>query len=133
MALFRGDRVRQPFVVTEADMACFQELSGDSSRIHVDANYARQRGFRDRIVYGGIMLAKLSYVLGAKIPGDEGVSVQWSVTFRNALYVGEEAEIRLEVTDVSSATGLVQGVFSITAMDRRIAEGKIQSIVPIQE
>jgi acyl dehydratase len=122
-----GDRAVRRFVVTARDMELFQELSGDRSRIHVDPEYARARGYRDRIVYGGIMLAQLSRLLGSDIPGDLGVSAHWSIDYRSALYVGEAAELALEVQHVSPATGLLQGAYVIRTEDRVIATGKVQS------
>jgi acyl dehydratase len=122
-----GDRAVRRFIVTTRDMELFQELSGDRSRIHVDPEYARGRGYRDKIVYGGIMLAQLSKLLGSDIPGDLGVSAHWSIDYRSALCVGEEAELALEVQHVSPATGLLQGAYVVRTEDRVIATGKVQS------
>jgi acyl dehydratase len=127
-----GDRAVRRFVVTPRDMELFQQLSGDRSRIHVDPEYARGRGYRDKIVYGGIMLAQLSKLLGSEIPGDLGVSAHWSIDYRSALYVGEEAELALEVQHVSPATGLLQSVYVIRTEDRVIATGKVQSKFALQ-
>lgn len=127
MSFAPGDRAARRFTVTPRDMELFQELSGDLSRIHVDADYARSCGYRDAIVYGGIMLAQLSKLLGGDIPGDLGMSAHWSIDYRNALYVGEEAELAFEVDHVSPATGLLQGAYVIRTGDRVIATGKVQS------
>lgn len=132
MTIDPGDRAVRRFVVTTRDMELFQELSGDRSRIHVDPEYARGRGYRDKIVYGGIMLAQLSKLLGSDIPGDLGVSAHWSIDYRSALYVGEEAELALEVQHVSPATGLLQGAYLIRTEDRVIATGKVQSKFALQ-
>ena len=42
------------------------------------------------------MLAKLSGVLGGKLPGDDGVSARWSIDYRSPLYVDEPAVLRLD-------------------------------------
>lgn len=128
-----GERVEHRFAVDKAAMAAFQSLSNDRSRIHTDDAYARSRGNRGVIAYGGIMLAQLSHVLGSAIPGDHGVSTKWEITYRSPLYLDEPALLTLEVVNVSKAVGHVEGKFKIEAGERLIATGKTQSIVPSDE
>ena len=114
-------------------MAWFREVAQDTSRIHCDADYARSRGFAGVLVYGGIMLAHLSHLLGTQIPGRNGTSVEWSIKYQEPLYIDEPAEIVLEVTFVSPGTGVVQSRFAIMAGDRKVATGTAQSVVPLDE
>jgi len=128
-----GNVVEHAFVVDDAAMQAFITLSNDRSAVHTDAAYARSRGFDGVIVYGGLMLAQLSHVLGGHIPGDHGVSTRWSIDYRRPLYVGERALLRFEVLNVSEATGLIDAKFTITCGERTIATGKTQSLVPVDD
>lgn len=133
MAIRVGDAVARKFVVDAAAMRRFQEVAEDTSRIHCDRAYARERGYADVIVYGGILLTHLSHLLGMKMPGVDGTSIAWSIKFHEPLYVGEEAEISLQVSNVSAATGVVEGKFIIMAGEKRVASGTTQSIVPLEQ
>ena len=133
MSIRRGDRAEHTFVVDDDAMRWFQAMSKDRSRIHCDAEFARSRGYRDVIAYGGIMLAHLSHVLGEKLPGALATSTKWTITYREPLYVAEPANLLLEVTHVSKATGIVECKFRIVSMERLIASGSTQSIVPTDE
>jgi acyl dehydratase len=133
MPIAVGDTAEHRFVIGEAEMKAFAALSSDQSSIHVDDAYARSRGFERAIVYGGLMLAQLSRVLGSKIPGDHGVSTSWTVHYRRPLYVGEPALLRLEVTHTSPATGVIEAKFAILRGDVVLASGSTQSIVPRSE
>ena len=126
-----GDRVEHAFTISDDDMATFRRLSADSSLIHTDPEFARQRGFKDVIVYGGLMLAQLSHVVGQLLPGRHGTSVKWTVNYRSALYAEEPARLSLHVVNVSPATGLVEARYRIACGDRLIAEGQTQSLVPL--
>jgi acyl dehydratase len=128
-----GERCEHRFVVSPEDMAAFQKLSGDTSLIHTDAEFARVRGFDDVIAYGGIMLAHLSHVVGMQIPGPAGTSLRWTIDYRRPLYVGAEADIHFEVTGVSPGTGLVDGKFQISSGGKIIATGTTQSMVPLDQ
>lgn len=133
MTIAVGDTVKHTFVVDEAATAWFQNISGDRSLIHRDEAFARSRGFEQPIVYGGIMLAHLSHVLGMKLPGPTGTSTKWTINYRNPLYLHEVAEIELQVVNVSPSTGLVDCRFKIVSSSRTIATGTTQTIVPETE
>ncbi|MDO9337770.1 MAG: MaoC/PaaZ C-terminal domain-containing protein [Caulobacter sp.] len=119
-----------PFVIDQAAMEAFATLSGDRSAIHTDEAYARAAGYRGVIVYGGLMLAQLSHVVGNHLPGSKGVSMHWSIDYRQPLFVDEPAVLRLEVVHVSEPARVLSGKFTIQTADRTIATGKTQSLVP---
>jgi acyl dehydratase len=126
-----GDSVEHGFTVTRDDMTAFRRLSADSSLIHTDADFARERGFRDVIVYGGLMMMQLSHVVGQLLPGRHGTSVKWTVNYRSALYVDEPACLSLRVVNVSPGVGLVEAKYKIVCGDRLVAEGQTQSLLPL--
>lgn len=128
-----GDTASRDFIVDDEAMRWFQSVSGDNSRIHCDADYARSRGYDGVIAYGGIMLAHLSHILGMRIPGSNGTSISWTIRYHNPLYLNEPARITLEVTFVAPADGVVESRFRIMAGAKLVASGKTQSIVPLDE
>jgi 3-hydroxybutyryl-CoA dehydratase len=133
MAIRVGDRAARKFVIDGTTMRWFQEVAEDTSRIHCDRAYAQSRGYADVIAYGGILMAHLSHLLGMDIPGPSGTSIAWSIKFHEPLYLGEQAEIVLEVTYLSAATGVVEAKFRIMAGQKQVATGTTQSVVPLEE
>lgn len=81
----------------------FAELSGDRNPLHLDAQYARARGFEREVVYAGLIFARLSGLLGMRLPGRDGVWISANLDFPNPLYIDEEAELTCEVTETSDA------------------------------
>jgi 3-hydroxybutyryl-CoA dehydratase len=128
-----GDSASHTFTLTPELMAAFQDMSGDDSRIHTDDAFAKSRGYKGVIAYGGIMLSQLSRMVGTMLPGADGMSVKWTINYREPLYVGETAELRLEVSYTSREHGLVEGKFRITCEARTVATGTTQSIVPADQ
>ncbi len=128
-----GDVATWDFVIREDAMRCFQALSADRSGVHTNETYARTRGYEGVIVYGGLMIAQLSYVLGMKVPGPHALSSHWSIAYRAPLYVDEPATLVLEVIHVSKALGIAEARFRITAGDRLVATGSTQSVLPSEE
>lgn len=128
-AIAAGDVSQHDFTIDAAAMAMFATLSGDHSPIHTDAAYAASRGYEGVIVYGGLMLAQLSHMVGMKLPGGDAVSVRWTIDYRSPLYVDEPATFRMEVANVSASTGLIDLRFTITKGERVVATGKAQSMM----
>ena len=124
-----GDTVEVPFTVTDEDMATFRAFSGDDSLSHTDLAFCQAHGFDDRVVYGGLLLAMLSRLLGTQLPGRYGLSSSWTINFHRPLYVGEAAVLRGEVEQVSDAARMLKIGFRITAGDRLVAEGTALSSV----
>ncbi|MCC6532442.1 MAG: hypothetical protein IT531_07835 [Burkholderiales bacterium] len=122
-----GMKVQASFSVEARDMREFALASGDNSRIHRDAQFAQRNGFADRVVYGALQVAQLSYVVGMLLPGDLGLAAAWQISFRSPLYIGEQAELNAEVTHLSEATRIVSLKFSILVGERTIATGSAQS------
>lgn len=123
----KGDRRSLAFTVTAEDMRAFAAASGDRSLIHTDPAFALANGFREPIVYGAQMMAKLSEMLGTLLPGRNGVSLAWSIEFEKPLYAGEAAELIMTVEHVSEAVGVMSCAFEIRRAADRIAKGRTTS------
>jgi 3-hydroxybutyryl-CoA dehydratase len=117
------------FTIEPEDMTLFAQLSGDENPLHTDSDYARAKGFADRVVYGGILVAKISGMLGMELPGRTGIWAGLKLNFRNPLYVGEPATFTALVSHRSEAAHMVQIDIEIKAGDRMIATGKSESVV----
>lgn len=63
-----GDFVRFTKTITDADVAAFADVSGDTNRLHLDAEYAEHTRFGDRIAHGTLVSGLISSAL-ARLPG----------------------------------------------------------------
>lgn len=109
------------FCISQAEMTTFRALSGDENPLHYDDAFARERGFRAPVVYGGLIIAKVSQILGNKLPGPNGIWSNLKIDFRQPLYVGESAEIEARPGHVSEATGSITIKIRVLSDDRLIA------------
>ena len=124
-----GMAVRVPFKISADDMETFRHLSGDRSRIHHDAEFARSNSFQGPVVYGALTVARLSYLVGMHLPGDLGLATSWKIDFNQPLYVDEDAVMEAEIAHVSPATHTVKLRFQVLAGDKLVASGTAGSKV----
>src|SRR5688572_30479947 len=92
-----GQRVSTELRIDDQHMRAFAVLSGDFNPLHADDDFARSKGFEGRVVYGGLLIAKISELIGMRLPGRNSVWASLSVDFLKPLYVGEHAELEAEV------------------------------------
>jgi acyl dehydratase len=122
-----GDTFTQTFVITEEIHAAFIRHFKDANPLHVDAEYARRAGFRDRVMHGNILNGFVSYFVGEGLPVRDVVIHSQSIDYKKPVYQGEVLRFSATATNVSDAVGAIEFKFTFAgeAADVR-AKGKIQ-------
>lgn len=124
-----GRREVVDFTVTAAQMAAFADLSGDHNPLHTDEAFARGKGFEGAVVYGALMVAKVSQLIGMRLPGRDSVWVSVSMDFRKPLYVGQAAQVEGVVTEVSQSTGLITLKLAVRVDGKTLAKGQAEVLL----
>ncbi|MEP7295462.1 MAG: MaoC/PaaZ C-terminal domain-containing protein [Burkholderiales bacterium] len=117
------------FSVTAQQMRQFAELSGDFNPLHTDDAFARSKGFDGAVVYGALMVAKVSQLIGMRLPGRDSVWASVSLEFRKPLYVDQAAQVDGVVTEVSESTGMVALKLTVRAAGKVLAKGTAEVVV----
>jgi 3-hydroxybutyryl-CoA dehydratase len=120
---------RVEFRVTDQEMAAFRLLSGDDNPLHHDADFARRRGFEGPVVYGGLIIAQVSRLLGTELPGAGCVWRSLTFKFRAPLYVGVPALASATIVHANEELGLYHLKIAIEASGRAIAEGEAAALL----
>lgn len=111
--LSEGMTASAPFVVRQEDMDRFAELSGDFNPLHVDEAFACGKGFKGVVVYGALIIAKVSQLIGMRLPGRHAVWASVSLDFIKPLYIDQPAQVDGVVTEVWESTGMVKLKLSV--------------------
>ena len=122
--LSEGAAVALSFRIDSGAMAAFADLSGDHNPLHLDDTFARRAGFAGRVVFGGLILAQVSRLLGMHLPGQFGVWTGIKLDFRAPLYIGEEATVEGRIEHLSAATRSLTLRLLVQAGERKVATGK---------
>ena len=115
------------FAVSQEDMDAFARLSADDNPIHSDAAFAQARGFEGPIVYGGLLVAAISRLLGTQLPGHGCVWHSLKIDFRAPLYVDETASLTGVVTYHNAELHLLRVALRLSCGDRLVAKGEAQA------
>lgn len=90
--------------VTEEHMVIFGNLSGDYNPMHVDREYAKERGYKNRIVYGMLASSFYSALVGMYLPGERCLLNKCDVDYIKPVYIGDSLTVLGEVVDIRTAT-----------------------------
>lgn len=87
--LCEGHKESFEVCVTEDMMQSFCTLSGDINPLHRDADFARAKGYQDKVVYGMLTASFLSALAGVWLPGERSLIHQVEAEFPAPVYVGD--------------------------------------------
>ena len=103
-----GNRYTVQLRVTPELMAQFRKLSGDENPIHHDTTFATAHDFKGPIVYGNLLGAMVSRLIGVELPTPAVVILRQSLDFRKPAYLGEEITLVAEVDAIHAAVQSIQ-------------------------
>ena len=81
----------------------FLQLSGDTNPLHVNAAYAMSKGFKDRVVYGMLVSAFYSTLVGLYIPGEYAILHGIDIQFSKPAFIGDKLSVYGEVSYINEA------------------------------
>ena len=122
-SLHEGLVERFVFKATDEMMQSFVKISGDINPLHTDLNFATSRGFDGVVVYGGILVAQISRMVGMHLPGRDALWSSLNIYFSHPLLVGQTAELEARVEHISEATSSIEFKFKITSQGKKLAKG----------
>lgn len=87
--------------VTDADIVMFAGVSGDTNPVHLDASFANQTMFGDRIAHGMLSASFVSTVFGTKLPGPGCIYMSQNLRFKAAVKSGDTVTARVTVREIN--------------------------------
>lgn len=87
--------------VTAEMMDAFCALTGDTSPIHIDEGYARERGYPGRVVYGMLGASFFSTLAGVYLPGEHCLLHGVECKFAKPVFIGDTLTVCGTVVRVS--------------------------------
>lgn len=105
----------------------FSELTGDVSPLHMDPQFARQRGFQHRVVHGAILVGLVSRLVGVHLPGRDCLMHSMAMKFLAPVYANEIVRVSGIVEQISIAAKAMTVQVSIMNINSQsiVVRGKV--------
>lgn len=122
-----GMRADAEIAWTLDDLETFRRLTGDDAPVHRDDDFARSVGMPGRIVYGLLLAAPFSRLLGCELPGPLSVIHSLRVDFARAVQPDEKLRYTVTIAQLSPATGAVVLDLGVAQADHvQVLRGRAQ-------
>jgi 3-hydroxybutyryl-CoA dehydratase len=94
-----GDNASLSRTITEAHIVNYAGITGDMNPIHVDAEYAKQSMFGERVAHGMLVAGLISAVLGTQLPGPNCIYLGQDLKFTAPVKIGDTVKVVVTVTE----------------------------------
>ncbi|NFV82002.1 MaoC family dehydratase [Magnetospirillum aberrantis] len=128
--LFVGQTAVFGKTVTEADIAAFAGVSGDTNPVHLNEEYAKGTMFKGRIAHGMLSASFISTVFGTKLPGPGCIYVSQSLKFKAPVKIGDTVMARVEVTALAPEKKFATFKTQCLVGDKVVLDGEATLMVP---
>jgi 3-hydroxybutyryl-CoA dehydratase len=94
-----GDEASLTRTITEVQIVDYAGLTGDTNPVHLDAEFAAQSMFGERIAHGMLVAGLISAALGTQLPGPNSIYLGQDLKFRAPVKIGDTLKVVVTVTD----------------------------------
>jgi 3-hydroxybutyryl-CoA dehydratase len=89
--------------ISPEKMEQFFKITEDNNPLHINAEYAKSKGFSDRLVYGMLTASFFSSLVGVHLPGKNCILQGIDILFSNPIYINDKLIITGKVTYINQA------------------------------
>ena len=89
--------------IDASKMDKFLDISNDITPLHIDSNYAKEKGFSYRVVYGLLTSSFYSTLVGVYLPGKYCILQGADIQFSKPVYIGDTLKISGKVSYTNEA------------------------------
>lgn len=102
-----GDKHQFKVEITEEKMKQFCAISNDTNPLHTDLDYAKSKGFNNKVAYGMLTASFLSTLAGMYIPGKFSLIHSVEIKFMKPVILGDILTIDSTVSEKSDTYKLL--------------------------
>lgn len=81
----------------------FLEISGDNNPLHINSEYAKSKGFIDKVVYGMLTSSFYSTLVGVYLPGKYCILQGMDIQFSKPVFINDSLTITGKVSYINEA------------------------------
>lgn len=105
----------------------FCKMTGDVNPLHTDEEFAKGKGFKDRVVYGLLTTSFLSTLAGVYLPGERSLIREVDVKMKKPVFVGDILTVTGEVENIREELGFfVMKVSIVNQNGDKVMRGTMQ-------
>jgi 3-hydroxybutyryl-CoA dehydratase len=105
--------------IDASKMDKFLDISNDTNPLHIDSDYAIEKGFSNRVVYGLLTSSFYSTLVGVYLPGKYCILQGIDIQFSKPVYIDDTLKISGKVTYINETYRRIEIKAMITNQDNK--------------
>lgn len=133
MIFTEGQVYTHTFHVTQEVYDSFQVCSQDRNPLHTNEAFARSKGFPDRVMYGNILNAFVSFFIGECLEIKDVMIQSQSINFKKPVFMNDTLELTAKIDGIYESVNTVEFKFTFANKQNgvSVASGKVSiSVMP---
>lgn len=126
-----GSEFYQEFQITPAIYKGFISLFCDKNPLHTDRNFAKGKGFLDRVMHGNILGGYLSFFIGECLPIKNVIIHSQEINYKRPVYLDQPLMLYAKVNEIFESVNTIE--FKYNFSDRNegvvVANGKFKIVI----
>lgn len=120
-----GDKASLSKTISEYDVYAFAGVTGDFNPVHVNAEFAKNSLFKQRIAHGVISAGLISAVLGTELPGIDTIYMNQELSFLAPVLYGDTLTATVECIEKDDKKHRIIFRTTVTNQnDKLVTDGK---------
>lgn len=120
-----GDKAAMSKTISEHDVYAYAGVTGDFNPVHVNAEFAKESIFGERIAHGMISAGLISAVLGTELPGIDTIYMNQNLSFLAPVKYGDTLTATVECLEKDDAKHRIIFKTTVTNQNGKIVtDGK---------
>lgn len=120
-----GDKASLSKTISEYDVYAFAGVTGDFNPVHVNAEFAKNSLFKQRIAHGMISAGLISAVVGTELPGIDTIYMNQELSFLAPVLYGDTLTATVECIEKDDKKHRIIFRTTVTNQnDKLVTDGK---------
>ncbi|WP_312389432.1 MaoC/PaaZ C-terminal domain-containing protein [Chryseobacterium sp.] len=127
MILQLNQKFEHQFQVDDKIYNGFISTFEDKNALHTSEEFARNKGFKSKVMHGNILNGFLSFFIGELLPTEDVMILSQNINFKNPVYLNDILNFEAVVEEQSEAVQVNTFKFKfINTENKTVAAGRIQ-------
>ena len=119
--------------VEERDVQLFAAVSGDNNPVHLDAAFAAETMFKERIAHGMFTGALISAAIACNLPGPGTIYLGQQLKFTRPVKLGDTLTVKLEVLEKLPKNRVRIATRVFNQDGKQVVDGEAEVLAPSAE
>lgn len=127
-----GDTASFTRSLTEEELVLFAAVSGDVNPVHLDADFAADSMFKERIAHGMWSGSLISAALATVMPGPGTIYLEQSLSFKRPVKLDDTLTVKLTITSKERKNRVTIACKVVNQRDETVVAGEAKVIAPTE-